>query len=1416
VKRTAIPVFLLALALPALAADEGLGNTVEPIVGARCRLFEVAADAYREEASDGIFPLKAAYGNRTPGILPEEVLKRCFDGTLERLPGIKLLWEDSFAATRGEAARFSVGPLPSATGRPLRLDLAASASFDDRANAAFFDVDFSLRPDGAGDDAPAVVLGSGKSQRVWWGGGYAVVARPVPRAEDSVPPYYLAVIGNWEHDGYRSVPVRPVGREVLDARYAEAAERGRDVLAEALCADFDAPVHRIYRLDAPSRTNLVAWFRGPDAPRPVPADPDLCTEALRALFVAAGGALSTNAVPGGDGDLFSDRTAEFLRYVPQTDSWIVLAPADRQDYFRKCLEGTIADDGLGPILLPSPSGSSENKRIDPPVIRPVFHSRLDPPADVASAALAARFGHPATNAPTALARRVYPWTPALTELPYLGLDDPERTPGDALRAFAEGFGIAFPEGSWVKALPEAGRIVAMSDEPSLDAFGALLDCLEKAVHDRIEVSFAVLSVDAGDLAPMLERIGATNAAPGGAAAAAPPVLATAPSLGDLFARVGCDWTNRFAVPLSTRNVGWDRTASFGGFRSGGVSRPAGRSWAFEETAGGGRAVVPREAGGTVLHRNGPRLEAVPARIAGERDALRLEIRYEESDRFLGCERPDPSVGLPTRAADGSFALRPAPFEEVAMRSTPTSRSLSLPLRLRDGEAVLLRPAVPPEPLSGARAIPLRVPVVSARRLPEVGEPVEPGPFGRFLHDRLGIDWGPHTDFLRLCEPLGPFPWVRCEADPYGVPNDVTASLSFLAAPGADPAPLVRDLAALRDALAAAGVRFAAPAAAAEEGFLVRETGLMGCRTGWAYVELALRDAGPSDEPVPGSRRLVASFALRRRGAIHNHPRRAPAWDALLPPVAVPADRAADPAAWRAPPPPAGPTALQIIEEAVRRDDPAWLAAQGVPDIGMAGARLRGGFHREDSLNWARGHAGELHTYVCTPAEADGANDNHRGGVWFVKIVPDEESLRVYELSMRPGRPAAEKPAAEPPAAEMPRPEDYDWSRVTAVYRGTEELQRRAAEIERSAFRLGDEASDARARALAFLRELAALERPGLYLSPYNDSSMFFGESRAQLLARIARKEREARGFFQCELLRLRTDLLHQVAWLSGLSRWYSTGEDAPDPLPPGFAAEAAVTRYERAKAEDDPALRDLLAYDRDYFSSWTLVPRRLPAAEIPPDLPPDAAARLDALAAAARGARTDGGRRFPFDDPFDDNPPQAVSDFAVEAFWQAEVLLAGIDNDSDRAERLPAIARLLAGATPAEELPQFARRLVASFPRSPDAWRFAARLVAELLAERPGAATGSVDWWTPVNPQNEDDLRDLSARRGVEPIRSLFRTKAFAAFLDSRDALPLSDRSALVGELFGLLGTRLPAAEEPHAESAESESHAENAETAEP
>ena len=739
-------------------------------------------------------------------------------------------------------------------------------------------------------------------------------------------------------------------------------------------------------------------------------------------------------------------------------------------------------------------------------------------------------------------------------------------------------------------------------------------------------------------------------------------------------------------------------------------------------------------------------------------------------------------------------------------------------------------------------------------------PAEETPLDRFFSGRLGIGPDGAFDFVRPAEPLGPFPWARVRFDHEGVPSGVEARAVFRAAEGADPAPLLASLAALQDELAGFGARFPAPFPG-WDGARAESSGTFG--EGVA-VSLSLR----AEAAGAGLRDHVAELSVRRGDSAGGRDGTAAAvWADLVPRVDVPADGGA--AAWRVPPPPPGPGAVELLKEGVRRKDSSWPRTRGADGIGTLCLRSRNG--ATSTGYFTQYHRGELSGYTCTRAEADAALDRSDGAV-FVRTAPREEAERVAELArvlhdLRPRAPGearihrdgladgdilpgdrlvwhtgeyrdlneavvcAEGEDGIPVEAfggvrvknavftEMPRPEDYDWSRVEAVYEEEEALRRRAGEIERSAGHLGDAPSDERTRVLAFLRELAALERPGLYRSPYNDSTMFFGESRAQLLARIARKEREARGFFQCELLRLRADLLDQVAWLSDVPGRRRPGEDGPDALPPGFAAEAAVTRYERAKAEDDPALRDLLADDRDYFSSWTLVPRRLPAAEIPPDLPPDAAARLDALAAAAREARTDGGRRFPFDDPFDDNPPQAVSDFAVEAFWQAEVLLAGIDNDSDRAERLPAIARLLAGATPAEELPQFARRLVASFPRSPDAWRFAARLVAELLAERPGAATVSVDWRTPADPQNEDDLRDLSARRGVEPIRSLFRTKAFASFLDSRDALPLSDRSALVGELFGLLGTRLPAESaefEPHAESAEPESHAESAETAEP
>ena len=721
----------------------------------------------------------------------------------------------------------------------------------------------------------------------------------------------------------------------------------------------------------------------------------------------------------------------------------------------------------------------------------------------------------------------------------------------------------------------------------------------------------------------------------------------------------------------------------------------------------------------------------------------------------------------------------------------------------------------------------------ATNAPAAARAEEP-PLDRFFSGRLGIGPDGAFDFVRPAEPLGPFPWARVRFDHEGVPSGVEARAVFRAAEGADPAPLLASLAALQDELAGFGARFPAPFPG-WDGARAESSGTFG--EGVA-VSLSLR----AEEAGAGLRDHVAELSVRREDSAADRSGTAAAvWADLVPPVAVPAGGGA--AAWRVPPPPPGPGAVELLKEGILRKDSSWPRTRGADGVGTLCLRSRNG--ATSTGYFTQYHRGELSGYTCTRAEADAALDRSDGAV-FVRTAPLDEAVRVAELArrlygQRPRAPGearihrdgladgdilpgdrlvwrtgeyrdlneavvcAEGEDGIPVEAfggvrvknavftEMPRPEDYDWSRVEAVYEEEEALRRRAGEIERSAGHLGDAPSDARTSVLAFLRELAALERPGLYRSPYNDSTMFFGESRAQLLARIARKEREARGFFQCELLRLRDDLLHQVAWLSDVPGRRRPGEDGPDALPPAFAAEAAVTRYERAKAEDDPALRDLLAYDRDYFSSWTLVPRRLPAAEIPPDLPPDAAARLDALAAAARGARTDGGRRFPFDDPFDDNPPQAVSDFAVEAFWQAEVLLAGIDNDSDRAERLPAIARLLAGATPAEELPQFARRLVASFPRSPDAWRFAARLVAELLAERPGAATVSVDWRTPVKPQNEDDLRDLSARRGVEPIRSLFRTKAFASFLDSRDALPLSDRSALAGELFGLLGTRLPA-----------------------
>ena len=378
--------------------------------------------------------------------------------------------------------------------------------------------------------------------------------------------------------------------------------------------------------------------------------------------------------------------------------------------------------------------------------------------------------------------------------------------------------------------------------------------------------------------------------------------------------------------------------------------------------------------------------------------------------------------------------------------------------------------------------------------------------------------------------------------------------------------------------------------------------------------------------------------------------------------------------------------------------------------------------------------------------------------------------------------------------EMPRPGDDDWSAVNAAYAETEELRLHAAGIERDAFHLGDAPSPARTRVIGFLRGLADLERPALYVSPYNDSGAYIEESRAELLARIARKEREARGFFQCDLSRLRGRILRTVALtadIPGRRRPFGGGDT--DPLPAAFAAEAGITRYERICAEQEATLRGIL-HERD-FSSWTLVPRRLPEDSPVPALPPDAASRLDALAAAAHEA-TDG----PWLPPFGE-PPAALSAFAVEAAWQTELLLAGTDRAA-RKKRLPSIVRLLVATLPAEELPQFARRAIVSFPHDPDAWRFAAELCAVLLAAHPAAASGSTDLPNP-SPRTESDCLDLAARRAVVPIRTFFRADAFR---DLCRTLPPEAAEAFLADISTRLGASpsLSASPDPLAQSAAS------------
>lgn len=395
--------------------------------------------------------------------------------------------------------------------------------------------------------------------------------------------------------------------------------------------------------------------------------------------------------------------------------------------------------------------------------------------------------------------------------------------------------------------------------------------------------------------------------------------------------------------------------------------------------------------------------------------------------------------------------------------------------------------------------------------------------------------------------------------------------------------------------------------------------------------------------------------------------------------------------------------------------------------------------------------------------------------------------------------------------EMPRG-DEDWSAVQAVWDEEEKLDWRAWEIERIAYCCAGKASPERDCVIGFLQELAARERPGLYRTPYLDNCLHCFESRAMRLERIARKKREARGSLQWKLLYYRKSILREAVWKVFHS---APGEGWSDPLAADFAAKTLLSRYDRACAEYGSAL-DFGRLMRE-GSFWTLVPRRLPEAAPVPVLPPDAAAQLAALAAAAREtleaarqteasfpangglARSDALAAAAYESgkapgflsmEFGQEPIAAFSDFAVEAAWQAEVLLAG-SGGGERSGRLSEIARLLVATMPFPEVPQFALLAVDSFPREPDAWRFAADLCAELLAKRPAASSGSEDW-EEADPRTEDDRLDPSARRAVESIRTMFFSDVFRGWIGT---LPPPEAALLCDEFSGRLGVPVLPAE---------------------
>ena len=511
---------------------------------------------------------------------------------------------------------------------------------------------------------------------------------------------------------------------------------------------------------------------------------------------------------------------------------------------------------------------------------------------------------------------------------------------------------------------------------------------------------------------------------------------------------------------------------------------------------------------------------------------------------------------------------------------------------------------------------------------------DPSPLARFLDTQFGPYDNSPSRFLKLREPFGPFRWIRCVQDREGRQCLVDGELVFLAEEDADPAPLVSSLESLRGAFERDwAVSFESPAACARPDDVLFLSGTNG-----AYrVAVELRDDGPVDDPAGGGaglRRLVARFevwnaVLAPYRDFGRPPRQPRLWSEVFAPIVVRAAGAADPSAWIYRPP-EGPSTEEILREAIRlRDGKHAEAVAGAP----VGTRFGGGGREvgaEDARAFFRAAPdGGAHGYFCTEAEADGVLDAF-GEPRFVRFADRDETARIYRLfltpaALRPRKPGerrwhgeecpdgeilpgdrlvwhtgefrdrnegvvcAEGEDGVPVAAfggvrvkdvrttEAPRPEDRDWTAFHDWREKSETMRRRAWEINRAAKEAPDDLA-ALGRAVAFLRELDALDEPGLYTAPHGESSLETGD-RAQVRAYVARRTREAREWFQFALRDCRAIVASGFARLEladGRLRRFLPDETAAalaDPARPMGARAPAAPPSRRGTRPGAPARR---------------------------------------------------------------------------------------------------------------------------------------------------------------------------------------------------------------------------------------------------